>query len=96
MIIMLVQRLKLRKAAVGEIIHSTQVWMQIALGARHLQNVCLSVHSLQCVRSVVLWFGGDEYEGLDGSYTLIGGTLRDGDSDTIQHRDLDDSGGAGV
>ena len=36
--------------------------------------------------SVCLWFGGEEFEGLDGSYTMIDGVLRDSDGVRIEYR----------
>eukprot|EP00937_MAST-01D_sp_MAST-1D-sp2_P004819 g4819.t1 len=37
-------------------------------------------------RTVVLYFGGDEFEGLDGDYVCAGRVLRDGDGDIIATR----------
>ena len=36
--------------------------------------------------TVVLWFGGDEYEGIGAGYTYRGRILRDGDGETIPSR----------
>ena len=36
--------------------------------------------------TVVLWFGGDEYEGIGEGYTFVGRTLRDGDGETVKSR----------
>ena len=35
-------------------------------------------------RDVVLWYGSDVYEGLDGGYTFDGAVLRDPDGDVIE------------
>ena len=34
-------------------------------------------------QDVVIWYGGDEYEGLDGGYTFDGTPLRDPDGENI-------------
>ena len=37
---------------------------------------------------VVLWFGGDEYEGMSGDYIIRDGVIRDGNGDQIFSRAL--------
>ena len=43
------------------------------------------LRSLLSPADVVIWYGGTEYEGLDGGYTFEGGKLRDSDGDTITY-----------
>jgi len=38
---------------------------------------------------VVLWFGKDEYEGLQGDYRIVDGKLLDGDKDEVPYRRAD-------
>ena len=35
--------------------------------------------------SVCLWFGGEDFEGLDGTYTMIDGVLKDTDGVRIEY-----------
>jgi len=35
---------------------------------------------------IVLWFGGEEYEGLSGDYRVTEGLIRDGDGDLVAHK----------
>jgi len=38
--------------------------------------------------TVCLWFGGEEYEGLDGAYLMVGGVVFDGDNVEVKTRRL--------